>query len=144
MQIVQIQTAAHIVAITDWQDYRRDGGQFLNTAVQAYQKKKTTFNSEALYNLVCMGIEKYIMATLMRQGDLAENHTMLDLMDALERHTGPLTIREDLLFLDKFQEICSLENAYYATPTNEETGRIIKIGLEIEAMLLPFLADTKE
>lgn len=139
MQTIQIQSSDEIIAIDDWQDYKRDGIQFLATAVGAHAKKKKAFNNETIYNLVCMAIEKFIMATLMKQGDLAENHTMIDLVNAIERHTGPLDIREDLIYLDKFQEICDLENVYYQTPTEEEIVRIIEIGQNIEGMLLPFL-----
>ena len=64
-----------IVQIENWHDYRNDGEQFLHTAVAAFEKRKKAFSTETLYNLTCIAIEKFIMAFLMKNGDLADNHT---------------------------------------------------------------------
>lgn len=139
MQVIQIQSAADIISIDDWDKYLQDGEQFMGTAIRAYETKKKAFSPEVLYNLVCMAIEKYVMATLMKNGDLAENHTMQDLVYALERHTGPLEIRDDLLFLGSFQEICDLDTAVYATPTDEDMAKIMDIGKRVETLLRNYL-----
>lgn len=139
MQIIQIQSSAEVISIDDWDGYQLDGEQFMGTAFRAYEGKKKAFSPEVLYNLVCMGIEKYVMATLMKNGDLPENHTMQDLIFALERHTGPLEIRDDLLFLDSFQEICDLDTAVYAAPTKADMVRIIDIGRRVEHLLKTYL-----
>lgn len=140
MQIIQIQPKEHIIQIDNWQEYLRDGEQFLKTAVAAYEKGRKSFTPEALYNITAMAIEKFIMAFLMTRGDLAENHTMADLAFALERHTGPIPrLSEDLRFLDAFQNICDLEISHYAQPSQEEIGRIIDIGKEVKRLLSPFL-----
>ena len=58
-----------------------------------------------------MAIEKFVMAALMSHGAMPYNHTMADLVEALEE-TFPgavATIRDGLLQLDKYQEICDLE-----------------------------------
>lgn len=140
MQIIQIQPKEHIIQIDNWQEYLRDGEQFLKTAVAAHEKGRKAFSTEALYNITAMAIEKFIMAFLMTRGDLAENHTMADLAFALERHTGPLPeLSEKLLFLGSFQDICNLEISHYAQPSQEEIGQIIAIGKEVKRLLSPFL-----
>jgi len=142
MQLVAIQPREHILPIDNWQEYRRDGEQFLATAAAAWAKGKKAFTPEVLYNLTAMAIEKYIMAFLMRRGDLAENHTMADLAEALERHTGPLPdLRRQLLFLDSFQEICDLDNARYLRPDAEQVALIIATGQEVERLLAPLLRE---
>ncbi len=83
MNILPIQPRHNIIPLDGWQLYRRDGEQFLRTAVSAHRRGNPRFTPEIVYNLVAMAIEKLIMALLMRRGDLADNHTMVDLLAAL-------------------------------------------------------------
>jgi hypothetical protein len=130
----------NIVQIENWQDYRRDGEQFLHTAVMAWKKNKHHFTPVILYNLTGMAIEKLIMAYLMKNGDLADNHTMGDLLTALERHAGHQPeLAAKLHYLDSFQEICALDSFTVKTPTLEDTEIILAIGLEIKDFLTPHL-----
>ncbi len=125
-----------VVQIRDWHIFLRDGEQFLETARSAYLKRRKAFSPEVLYNLTCMGIEKLIMAVLMKNGDLAENHTMGDLLNALERHIGKdPEIAEKLQFLDTFQEICDMDSFIVKQPSAQETARIIRIGTELHTYL---------
>ncbi len=139
-QIIQIQPRENIIQIDDWEEYFRDGEQFLRTAVGAVDRQKKTFTPEAIYNITAMAIEKYIMAFLMKNGDLAENHTLGDLANALERHTGEIPdLRKKLEFLDTFQDICDLEETHYIQPNQEQISTIIEIGIEIQRLLTPHL-----
>ena len=132
-----------IAQIENWNDYREDGEKFLQTATAAFTKKKQAFSTETIYNLTCMAIEKFIMAFLMKNGDLADNHTMLDMVRSVERH---LQIKPDLveklLFLDHFQDICTLENYAIRVPTEEDIITFLATGQELKEELLPYLDDT--
>jgi hypothetical protein len=131
------------VQITDWHLYLRDGEQFLKTARAAYLTKKKAFSPDAIYNITCMGIEKLIMAFLMQRGDLAENHTMVDLLDALQRHTGfNSDIDAKLRFLGAFQEICDLEMSIIRHPSDTDLQEIVRAGDEIHHYLTPYLRNT--
>ncbi|MGW8194846.1 MAG: HEPN domain-containing protein, partial [Desulforhopalus sp.] len=122
--------------------YLRDGEQFLKTANGAFTKRAKAFSPETLYNLTCMAIEKLIMAYLMKNGDLAENHTMGDLLLALERHLGHnADIAEKLRYLDQFQEICDLDSYSVVIPTENDVVRFLSIGDEIRKLLLPHLSN---
>jgi hypothetical protein len=133
-----------LVQIDNWRDYRRDGEQFLKTAQGAYDKKKKAFSADTLYNLTCMAIEKLIMAFLMKNGDLAENHTMADLLRALQLHLGEVPeIAEKLLYLNDFQEICDLEHFTIHIATDADVLRFLTIGAEVRAVLYPHLYDTQ-
>ena len=133
-----------LVQIDNWRDYRRDGEQFLKTAQGAYRKKKKAFSADTLYNLTCMAIEKLIMAFLMKNGDLAENHTMADLLRALQLHLGEIPeIAEKLLYLNDFTEICDLEQFTIRIPTEADVIRFLTIGEEVRAVLYPYLYDTQ-
>ncbi len=128
------------VQITDWNIYLRHGEQFLKTARSAHEKKKRTFTAEAIYNLTCMAIEKLIMAFLMKRGDLAENHTMVDLLHAMERHLGSNTeIGTRLRYLGGFQQICELDTFTILGPTNVELQKIVETGEALHQYLSPYL-----
>lgn len=129
-----------LVQIDDWHAYRRDGEQFLQTARNAHRLQKKAFSPDTLYNLTCMGIEKLVMAFLMRRGDLAENHTMGDLLRAVELHLGEdKRFAEKMKYLDSFQEICDLETYNVREPTEHDVVNILAIGEDIRSMLLPHM-----
>jgi len=128
------------VQIRDWHIFLRDGEQFLKTAQAAHRKKSRRFSGEAIYNLTCMGIEKLIMAFLMQRGDLAENHTMRDLLRALEQHIElGAGIGSKLLFLDSFQEICELDTYVTTKPNEEDLETIVDCGRALQAYLTPYI-----
>lgn len=128
------------IQIRDWHIFLRDGEQFLKTAEAAHDKKKKGFSPEVIYNLVCMGIEKLIMAFLMQRGDLAENHTMGDLLRALENHLGTNDdIHQKLSFLDSFQEICDLDTYVTRKPSDDDLNTIVTSGSDLHNYLAPFL-----
>ena len=130
----------NIVQIDNWRDYQGEGEQFLHTAQAAHKKKKKAFSPDTIYNLTCMGIEKLIMAFLMKNGDLAENHTMGDLLRALEKHLGKIPkLTTDLTYLDTFQEICDLENYTIKIPGQDDLAIILSIGEDIQKRLHPYL-----
>jgi hypothetical protein len=132
----------NIVQIDNWRDYRRDGEQFLHTATEAHNKKRKAFSTDTLYNVTCMAIEKLIMAFLMKNGDLAENHTMADLLRALQLHLGDIPdLAEKLMYLDTFQEICSLDEYIIHIPTEEDVVKMLAIGEDVRAVLHPHLYD---
>ena len=82
----------NIVQIDNWRDYLRDGEKFLQTAIEAHKKKRKAFSADTLYNVTCMAIEKLIIAFLMKNGDLADNHAMADLLRALQLHLGDIDL----------------------------------------------------
>jgi hypothetical protein len=134
----------NIIQIDNWRDYRSDGEKFLHTATEAYHKQKKAFSTDTLYNVTCMAIEKLIMAFLMKNGDLAENHTMADLLRALQLHLGDIPdLAEKLLYLDTFQEICSLDNFTINIPTEADVVKMLAIGEDVRAALHPYLYEQK-
>lgn len=142
MQLIQIKPKEQIIPIDNWEEYLRDGEQFLRTATKAHENDKRAFSPETLYNLTAMAIEKYIMAFLMQRGDLAENHTMADLAAALERHTGPQPeLFANLLLLDSFQDICDFELARYVPISRQQVPTIINIGHDVRRFLQPFFPE---
>ncbi|MDA8163576.1 MAG: hypothetical protein M0017_00895 [Desulfobacteraceae bacterium] len=121
-----------LAQLDDWRRFLKEGDDYLGTAVHAAVKRREVFTPEILYNLAAMAIEKHLMALLMFHGDLADNHTMLDMVRSVERHL-PLDpgLRERLLFLDGFQEICDLATYRRKPPSEAELAIILRTAEEV-------------
>ena len=124
-------------AIEDWGKYRSEGEQFLHLAEAAFTKKKATFTTEILYNIIAMAIEKLVMGALMEIGRLPYNHTMHDLVSALEEWL-PDTIRgleDSVRGLDSYQEICDPYNCIIRVPTTTEIQTMLNLARRLELRL---------
>ena len=123
-----------LVQITGWREYIREGEQYLKCAVNAASKRRAVFTPVILYNLIGMAIEKFLMGFLMHNGALAENHTMIDILNSVEKITGPQPkMLEEFRYLDSFQEICDIDAYNTREPTMAEIPRIIACGVAIQA-----------
>lgn len=129
-----------LVRITDWHKYLGEGEKYLALAQGGAAKRREVFTPDIIYNVTAMAIEKYLMGFLMYHSTLAENHTMLDLLDAVERVAGPQPqFAEDFRYLDSFQDICSLEHYRRSEPTWEDIPRILACGVQVS----DFVAQTE-
>ncbi|MBU0681245.1 MAG: hypothetical protein KKD73_07475 [Proteobacteria bacterium] len=128
--------------IMGWQDFLKEGNQFLATAANGYARRQQVFNSEILYNLVGMAIEKLIMALLMKSGNLPYNHTMHDLVESMEEFLpGDLAnLGAELKALDGFQEICDIDSYNITPPTMAEIARMLELAKEVQAITLNKIA----
>lgn len=130
-------------SITGWQEFLKEGNQFLSTAKNAYANKRKAFTAEILYNLVAMAIEKHIMALLMKSGNLPYNHTMHDLVESMEEFL-PDTLKglgDKIKALDAFQEICDKESYSIITPSMSEVSRMIDLAKEVQTITLAHVAN---
>ena len=123
--------------IPGWQDFFRAGSGYLNTAVGALARRREVFTPPILYNLIAMAIEKFVMAALMRYGAMPYNHTMTDLAEAMEE-TFPgavADIRDELLLLDSYQEICDLEGFSIAPPAMEKIPAMLDLVVKVKNLV---------
>ena len=129
--------------IKGWEEYLREGKQFLATANNAYTQRKEPFTTPILYNLVAMAIEKLIMALLMKSGKLPYNHTMHDLVEAIDEFLpGELAgLGEELKRLDGFQDICDMESYSISPPTMGQIGGMLTLALEVQARVVHSVID---
>ena len=123
--------------IQGWRRFFEDGSGYLSTAFAAFEKRKKAYTAGILYNLVAMAIEKFVMAALMRHGTMPYNHTMVDLVMAMEEtFPGELTeLRADLLKLDKYQEICDLEGFSISPPGMEEIPSMLVLASKMQILV---------
>jgi len=123
--------------ISGWEDFLRDGSGYFNTAVGALAKNREVFTPPILYNLIAMSIEKFVMAALMRYGAMPYNHTMADLAEAMEE-TFPgsvADIRDELLKLDRYQEICDLEGFSISPPGMEKIPAMLDLARRVKNLV---------
>lgn len=126
------------VAITGWEDFFKDGEGFFNTAKGAFVKEKTQFTPEILYNIIAMAIEKYIMAALMRHGALPYNHTMADMIEAMEETfaDGVAELKDGLLKMDSYQEICDPEEFTIIAPRLRDIPEMLDLASGMRELAL--------
>ena len=129
--------------IKGWEEFLQEGNQFLATANNAYVQRREPFTTGILYNLVAMAIEKLIMALLMKSGNLPYNHTMHDLVEAIDEFLpGELAgLGEELERLDGFQDICDMESYSISPPTMGQISGMLALALEVQARVMASVAD---
>lgn len=94
-------------------DFYEEGKKYLKTAVNGHAKRPEIFNSEILYNLLAMSIEKNFMAVLLYHNDLADNHTFTDLIDSVSRHLKlDEKLIDDLKKLELQQDLCPIHDSF--------------------------------
>ncbi|HHB76334.1 MAG TPA: hypothetical protein ENK84_07300 [Desulfobulbus sp.] len=124
--------------IAGWEEFFQDGEAYLKTAAGAHKRRKEIFTAEILYNLVAMAIEKFVMAALMRHGAMPYNHTMVDLVEAMEQNfpDAMKELREPLLELDKYQEICDLDTYTIKPPTMGEIPSMLGLAEQLKSLVV--------
>jgi hypothetical protein len=116
----------------NWQTWLKHGDQYLNAATP--KSTRSRFGADIRYNLLSMSLEAYIMAMLDYHHTLPENHTYIDLMDALETVMSiDQSLKDRILQYENIQSICSLEKYHRSAPTEEELddlkGAIIEMSM---------------
>lgn len=123
--------------IRGWEEYWSEGRAYLKTASAAFAQRKKAFTTVVLYNIIAMAIEKFVMTALMRQGTLPYNHTMRDLVEAMDE-TFPNAmgdIRAGLLKLDKYQEICDIDTFNISGPAMEEIPAMLGLATRLHDLV---------
>lgn len=123
-----------IRAIQGWEEFLEDGRGYLQTATEAFRKERTIFTPAILYNLSAMAIEKFVMAALMYRGTMPYNHTMTDLVEAMEENfPGAIThMREGLLRLDTYQDICDPYHFKVVEPARDAIPAMLHLAEQMQ------------
>jgi len=123
--------------ISGWEEFLAEGEAYLKTASGAHRKAKKVFTAEILYNIIAMAIEKFVMAALMKHGALPYNHTMKDLVEAMDE-TFPKVlskIKGELLTMDSYQEICDLDGFKITPPEMDKIPLMLELSQEMHTIV---------
>jgi hypothetical protein len=102
----------------------KEADQYLKVAVGGL-KRGTVFTPEILYNILGMAIEQYCLALLYYKGTMPDNHTFLDLVEAMSKVVPvPEDLKKELRDLQGYQEICCLNTYVRSVP-----GRTAILGM---------------
>lgn len=118
---------AEFDTVTDWKSFMHEGDKYLKTA-KGGMKRPAVFTSEILYNIIGLAIEKHVMGALMANGQLADNHTFTDLIDATKQ-IGEIdeSIANQLRKFESYQNICPVFAGYHrAEPPKEAIPEMIE------------------
>jgi len=131
--------------ISGWEEFLEEGNAYLKTAVGAFNRRRHIFTAEILYNIIAMAIEKFVMAALMKHGALPYNHTMGDLVEAMEEtFSGAIgAMKGELIALDKYQEICDLETYTIRVPSMEEIAEMLALAGQLQELVINTLIPGK-
>lgn len=123
--------------IQGWDGFLLEGRAFLKTATAAHAGRRKAFTPEILYNIIAMAIEKFVMAALMHRGTMPYNHTMNDLVEAMEEtFPGVMEgVRERLLHFGTYQDICDLDGFRIIPPGMEEIPAMIDLAYEMQTLV---------
>lgn len=111
---------AEIERITDWKSFMTEGDKYLKTA-RGGMKRPAVFTAEILYNIIGLAIEKHVMGALMSKGQLADNHTFTDLIDATKQ-IGEIdpSIADSLRKFESYQNLCPVFAGYHSAELSQE------------------------
>lgn len=120
----------------EWKKYVDEGHKYMKTAVNGLLNRKKVFTPEIIYNIVGMAIEKNIMGFLMYNKCMPDNHTLTDLANAV-KNIDPVEneLFEKMAEMDRFQEICSIDDYKVKVPDDNEISEFVRIGQEVQAFV---------
>lgn len=119
---------------TDYTVFMDEGNKYLKTA-RGGMKRPAIFTTEILYNILGLAIEKHIMGALMAKGQLADNHTFTDLVDATKQIGEiDIDIADQLRRFESYQNICPVFAGYHrAEPPVEAIPDMIATAEAVQA-----------
>lgn len=120
----------------EWKQFLNDGSRYLKTATNGFRSRPAVFTPEIVYNLVGMAIEKHIMGFLLHDNRLPDNHTLTDLIHALEDLCNVETdLYDRVIRMDRFQEICSMDAYRREPPDAGDVPEFLEVGGRIQTLV---------
>jgi hypothetical protein len=117
--------------MSNWTEWLTSGDKYLKTV----NNSKGKFSTTVLYNLLGLAFENYVMAALDFRSKLPENHSITDLVNALETITTlDQNLKNELLKLEEIQSICPIIDYQRREPTDDEVT-IFKNSINIVARM---------
>lgn len=118
-----------------WRQFWDKGEDYLRVAERGLERPDK-FTPTALYNIASMAIEGHFMGRFVAAGGLPRNHTLADLVE-YERETGslPEDLAEELLAMDGFQSLCSLDAFARRDPDPRDLAGFVSLARRVRDLL---------
>lgn len=105
--------------------------------------RKSRFTNELLYNIVALCTEKLFMTILIHNNVNATHHTPMALYKEADKLVKlPVTFRETISLISRFESICLFESFGYKTPDDEQLIKMIHGLVEINDYISGILGDS--
>jgi hypothetical protein len=123
--------------------FETDSAKFARTSLAArgYHRRAELFTQQGqpgglVFNVASIAVECYLIALCAFYGSMPFNHNYGSLMDSAEEviKFDP-QLSADIRDLDKIFGICSLDNYYHGTPTDQDAEDIMSICSKLSLML---------
>ncbi|TVR16802.1 MAG: hypothetical protein EA401_00990 [Planctomycetota bacterium] len=119
-----------------WRAFYDDGCKYLRSA-EGGRNRPQVFTPDITFNLAAMAIEKLSMALLLEAGDIADNHTMHDLVLSLSRLPDlDLGLLEAIDNLGRFEDLCPMAPPQNAVVLAEDVPAILAVARELHEVSL--------
>lgn len=116
-----------------WIDFLKEGNNCFLKAKRWAEIGK--FSNDLIYNLVLMSIEKNFMALCLKNNYLPENHTISDLISAVNKVSVlENDLEKRLLEIEKYQKICTINDYIRKTDQIENIEFVVRVGNEVNEL----------
>jgi hypothetical protein len=118
----------------EWKLYLNHGEEFYRCAKGGFDKPEK-FNTDALFNLAAMSIEKTSMGFLMKNSIMPEGSGFQNLVESMKEIAPlPSELEAEIINLDKFQAgFCSLEIFRPDPVTREDIPPMLDVCTRLQA-----------
>jgi hypothetical protein len=122
---------------SDYSAVLQEARQYTSTVKGMFKRKK--FNNQAISNIACLAAEQFMVSYIMTKGSLPNHHSLDFLIDEVARlHNDiPLSLIDDLHFMEEFQNLCVIENIGMKIPDDLDMERIINALMGLDVVLFP-------
>lgn len=118
--------------MSEYDSFLTEGKQFL-MAAQGKDGKPSKLAADIRYNLLALSLEKSMMAILLYNHDMADNHTFTDLLNSVVRHVEiPQVIADEIAALEQVQSICNVYEYHREIPSEIVVARLASVALFIQ------------
>jgi hypothetical protein len=120
----------------DWVFYFNEGISLHNTAKKSLSNPDSKFNNELLFNILSMSMERLLISVMLQNKKVPYSETISGLMRETKAFlTWPEELSKNVLWLNRFVYLCSLDPNPLKIPNDEEICRILQIASEIKELI---------
>jgi hypothetical protein len=122
---------------SDFNGVLQEARQYTSAVKGMFKRKK--FNNQAISNIACLAAESFMVSYIMTKGNLPNHHSLDFLIDEVARlHNDiPLSLIDDLHFMEEFQNLCVIEDIGMKIPDDLDMERIINALMGLDVVLFP-------